>query len=61
MSWLTKLGKRIIEGDQCCPDTPAECCPDVSADRRGPATQTAESIKEAVRQSYADLVRARRG
>ncbi len=60
MSWLTKLGKRIIEGDQCCPDTPAECCPDVSADRRGPATQTAESIKEAVRQSYADLVRARR-
>ena len=49
MSWLKKLGKRIIGGSSCCPDDGGSCC--------GPVTKTGKATKEAVRKNYGDLIK----
>ena len=49
MSWLKKLGKRIVEGG-CCSDNRRDCC--------GPVTDSGETAKKAVQENYARLIKA---
>ncbi|MFQ5808404.1 MAG: arsenite methyltransferase [Armatimonadota bacterium] len=62
MSRTTNVGKRTTGSERtaCCPGASVDCCPEQSARVTDPTTASADAIKRAVRESYANRIRTPR-